>query len=144
MAINNGMESLHRYCGYTLVDITQTGVLSIEPQHKRNQQRNWETVNQILSLRAQLLNVKYLGFYDEELTNHSFGINYTGFHRVWQFEFSVDRDGLYNVDHDRYSTLKDDFMTTPVILNLDETAKPPLPLFYASGPDKNIYFKTLV
>ena len=71
-----------------------------------------------------------------------FGVNYTGLHKIWSFDFAVEREDVYAFNHDRYGILKDDFKLAPIILGLDETAKPPLPLFYASGADKNIYFKT--
>lgn len=142
LTINTIMDALYKYCGYTLIDITKTDVLDNRPDHslQRNQQRNWETVYQILSLRAQLLDFKYLGYIEEDLSNFSFGINYQGLHRIWQFEFAVEHDGIYNIDADRYGTLKDDFKITPIILGLTETASPNIPLFYASGSDKNIYF----
>lgn len=134
------MDNLYRYTGYTLIDITKTDQLTNDHPKQRNQQRNWETVNQILSLRAQLLEIKYIGVVEKNLKNYSFGINYKGSHKIWSFEFAVERDDIYNIDHDRYGALKDDFKITPVILGLDETASPAAPLFYASGPEKNIYF----
>lgn len=142
LPINICMENLYRYHAYTLIDITKTDVLDTRPDHslQRNQQRNWETVYQILSLRAQLMDFKYLGYIEEDLSDYSFGVNYHGLHRIWQFEFAVERNDIYNVDADRYGALKDDFKITPIILGLTETAAPEVPLFYVSGPDKNIYF----
>ena len=137
------MDNLYRYRGYTLIDITPTGQLTSENPKARNQQRNWETVNQILSLRAQLLEFNYLGVKSETIDQHSFGVNYQGAHNVWSFEFAVERDDIYSFQHDRYGTLKNDFAVTPIVLGLDETIKPNIPLFYASGPEKNIYFITI-
>lgn len=134
------MENLYRYRGYTLIDITKTNVLSNEKSKERNQQRNWETVQQLLNLRAQLLSFDYLNSLVDDVKNYSFGVNYQGQHRIWQFEFTVEREDIYSIEHDRYGTLKNDFAVTPVILDLDETAKPTTPLFYVSGPEKNIYF----
>jgi len=134
------MDLIYKYHAYTLIDITKTNVLTNEKIKQRNQQRNWETVQQLLSLRAQLLSFDYLDSAIDDIKNYSFGINYHGQHRIWQFEFSVEREDVYSIDHDRYGALKDDFKITPIILGLDETAIPPLPLFYASGPEKNIYF----
>ena len=56
MSINIHVDTQqYLYQGFTLIDITSTGVISWSPQNerKRNQQRNWETVQQILSLRTQ-------------------------------------------------------------------------------------------
>lgn len=137
------MDTLYRYVGYTLVDITKTNILVPHPQFERNQQRNWETVTQVLSLRAQLLELEYLGVVDEDLELYSFGVDYTGIHKVWAFEFAVDRDNVYSFDCDRYGTLKDDFKIAPIITGLTETISLTRPLFEVAGPSKNIYFKSL-
>ena len=137
------MDLLHRYHAYTLIDITKTDVYTNEPIKERNQQRNWETVQQVLSLRAQLLSFDYLGVMEDDVKNYSFGIDYRGQHRIWQFEFTVEHEDVYSLGHDRYGALKDDFKITPIILGLDETARPSVPLFYASGSEKNIYFITV-
>jgi len=138
-------QLLYRYRAYTLVDITKTDVLSYsqEKEKQRNQQRNWETVIQVLSLRAQLIELDYLGVKKENIKTHSFGIDYSGDHNVWSFEFSVEHENVYAQDNDRYGTLKNDFRIAPIILGLDETAKPELSLFYPSGEFKNIYFITI-
>lgn len=145
LAINIAMDNLYRYQAYTLIDITKTDVLtqSIEHQKERNQQRNWETIYQLLSLRAQLLEFNYLSKITADVADYSFGVAYQGSHSIWTFSFAVEREDIYSFNHDRYGTLKDDFKIVPIILGLDETAKPALPLFYASGTDKNIYFKTI-
>ena len=134
------MDNLYVYTGYTLIDITQTNVLTFNPQKERNQQRNWETIQQILSFRAQLMKLTYLGSTAADVKDYSFGANYTGEHTIWSFEFAVERPDIYSLDQDRYGTLKDDLGMIPVILGLDETAKPSKPLFFASGLEKNIYF----
>jgi hypothetical protein len=138
-------QLLHRYRAYTLVDITKTDVLSYsqEKEKQRNQQRNWETVIQVLSLRAQLIELDYLGVRTEDTNTHSFGINYSGEHSIWSFEFSVEYENVYAQDNDRYGTLKNDFRIAPIVMGLDETAKPDFPLFYPSGEFKNIYFITV-
>ena len=48
----------HRFTGYTLVDITATGVTRGVNEHARNQQRNWETVLQTIGLRTQPVLIK--------------------------------------------------------------------------------------
>lgn len=138
------MDHLHRYYGYTLVDITKTGMLTMESPYQRNQQRNWETIQQILSLRTQLTEFEYLHWVEADISQYSFGVNYTGIHKIWQFMFSVEYADVYASNSDRYGALKDDFKIAPIILGLDETATPNIPLFFASGPDKNIYFKSVI
>lgn len=135
-------SNLYVYQVYTLIDITKTDVTtySKEKEKQRNQQRNWETVMQILGLRAQLLEVNYLGSMKTDVKKYSFGANYKGVQAVWQFEFTIEHADLYTIDNDRYGALKNDFRIAPVILGLDETAKPTTAMFYPSGVDKNIYF----
>ena len=138
------MEALYQYRAYTLIDITETKVLtqSVEQQKQRNQQRNWETINQLLSLRAQLIEFNYLSMVSADVAEYAFGVNYVGTHNIWSFDFAIEHEDVYVLNHDKFGILKDDFKIAPIILGLDETATPPLPLFYASGADKNIYFKT--
>jgi hypothetical protein len=140
------MESLYQYRAYTLIDITNTNILTqtIDQQRQRNQQRNWETIYQLLSLRTQLLSFDTADAVVEDVSDYSFGINYTGMHKIWSVDFSIDHEDVYALNHDKFGILKDDFKIAPIILGLDETAHPPLPLFYASGADKNIYFKTRI
>jgi hypothetical protein len=139
-------EKLYTYYGFSLIDITPTGVTSFsqEKERERNQQRNWETVNQILSLRTQLLDLQYMGNLVADVSNYSFGINYTGQHKIWQFKFKVEYEDVYASTNDRYGGLKQDLKIIPIILNLDETAKPDIALFYTSGPFKNMYFKSVL
>ena len=136
------MDTQYKYIGHTLVDITRTNItsFSIDCQKHRNQQRNWETVYQIIGLRSQLFGFEYKGTIEDDLSNYSFGVNYSGTHKIWQFGFTLEYANMYQTDQDRYGGLKEDFSIAPIILGLDETAKPPLPLFYVTGPDRNIYF----
>ena len=136
-------QRIYKHCGYTLVDITKTDVTqyTLERAKMRNNHRNWETVVQILSLRAQILNVRQFKTVKADLAHFEFGSEYQGQHRVWSFEFTVEFENLYAVDSHEYNVLEDDFAQTPIILELDETVKLPSPLFYTAGPNKNIYFK---
>lgn len=119
--------------GHTLVDITNTGIVKYSPNdyHKRNQQRNWETVLQILSMRTQLFRADQVNSSKQDLKKFEFGSAYTGKHRVWTFEFEVEFPD---------AVLIDDFSQVPVIAGLDETTNSDLHLFYTTGDNKNIYF----
>ena len=132
------------YQGYTLIDITPTGVInySVQNEHKRNQQRNWETVQQILSLRTQPTILETDNFIDD-LSNYNFGINYTGQHHVWTFKFGVDYPDIYQDGPDKFGLVKSDFRITPIILGLDETVKPEIAIFQPKGPWNNIYYKSI-
>lgn len=133
---------IHRHRGYTLVDVTKTDVTKYTPEleRMRNKQRNWETVMQVLGLRSQIMGIRQLKTETVDLSGYQFGDNYVGNQRVWTFEFEVEFENLYLQDHDDHGTLKNDFAHTPVIMGLDETATPPVPLFYTDGSSKNIYF----
>ena len=135
-------QRIYRHRGYTLIDITKTDVTKFTPEleRMRNKQRNWETVVQILGLRTQIMSINQLKTETKDLSQHVFGSDYQDKQRVWTFEFEVEFENLYLQDHDPYSILKNDFAQSPIILGLDETAKPPMPLFYTDGPSKNIYF----
>jgi hypothetical protein len=133
---------IHRHRGYTLVDVTKTDVTKYTPEleRMRNKQRNWETVIQVLGLRSQIMGIRQLKTETVDLLRYQFGDSYTGKHRIWTFEFEVEFENLYLQDHDPYSTLKNDFAHTPILLGLDETAQPPVSIFYTDGASKNIYF----
>ena len=119
----------------TLIDITNTGVIKGQSD-ARDQQRNWETVVQLLSLKTQPLIIRGPKCFDkEELAYLNFGEFYQGQHKVWAFQFRGERDDFYS-----FEQLEEDFDLVPIILGLDETARFMLPIFHTSGTLKNIYF----
>jgi hypothetical protein len=136
-------QRIYKHQGYTLVDITKTDITQYTPElaKMRNKHRNWETVVQVLGLRTQILNIRQFKTVNAEVALFEFGSAYTGKQRVWSFEFDVEFENLYGQDH---TILVKDFAQTPIIVDLDETAKFADPLFYTLGEHKNIYFKTLV
>jgi hypothetical protein len=145
MAINITVDTQqYLYQGFTLVDITPTGVISYSPQneHKRNQQRNWETVQQILSLRTQPTILETDDFVDDVI-KYNFGIKYQGEHKIWTFKFGVDYADIYQEGLDKFGLVKYDFKITPIILGLTETILPEVAVFEPKGPWNNIYFKSL-
>ena len=109
----------------TLFDITATGVTghfkpsripfpdatgaTINSEAKwnraRNQQRNWETVTQIISLRTQV------DFIPPVQNNDT-----------WTFEFEIANDQLFANDQDPLAVLKTDCADVPMITGLNETA----------------------
>ena len=119
----------------TLIDITETGVTKGESQ-QRDQQRNWETVLQLLGLKTQPLIIKHpVCWLNEDLKFLNFGEFYEGVHTVWAFQFKGERDDFYTLDQ-----LEEDFDAVPITLGLDETARFMLPVFHTRGTLKNIYF----
>lgn len=119
----------------TLIDITATGVTRGSGK-LRDQQRNWESVLQVLGLKTQPIIIKYpVCFLNEDLAHFDFGEFYQGTHSVWAFQFAGERPDFYTPDN-----LEQDFMEVPIVLGLDETARFMLPIFMTQGTLKNIYF----
>jgi hypothetical protein len=134
-----------RYACQTLFDITATGVTGhcrsqrmpftdhtgqlIHNQESwnrsRNQQRNWETLLQILALRTQLF----------EISDPI--VDSTG--TRWMFEFESDRDGVFGPESDPTAILRADADGVPMLreLNNDSDIDPYL---CTSGARQNIWF----
>ena len=131
--MNIDEQRTHTYRGYTLVDITNTGItkFSAENEKSRNQQRNWETVLQILNMCTQIFRVEQNVLDKQDLRTYQFGEAYTGKQRVWAFEFDVELVDVVPLS---------DFDQVPIIVGLEETVKPSISLFYTAGINKNIYF----
>jgi hypothetical protein len=130
----------------TLFDITATGVTGhyrsvrgafvdhagnrIHDQtswdRARNQQRNWETVTQIISLRTQVF----------ELTDPVKTMDH------WQFEFSVETPSVFGTPEDPVKVLIQDSHHVPMLNNLDNSAELP-PNLISAGTDQNIWFTVL-
>ena len=77
--------------------------------HARNQQRNWDTVNQLLSLRTSPYAVT-----DSRCIS--------GDVRCWEFEFSTDHDDVFADGDDVFGALVKDCRGVPMITGLDETS----------------------
>lgn len=131
------------FTGYTLIDITETKVVRqtgdmILP---RQQQRNWETVLQVIGLRCQPLDILApAGPEHISMLSHQFGSYYTGFHQCWQFKFYVEHNDVYRLGENPKFLLEQDFNEVPIIAGLSESAPLQDPVFYTHGILKNIYF----
>jgi hypothetical protein len=140
--MNDMASSLRLTLGYTLVDITKTGEVSGQVDSKaRNQQRNWETLVQVLGLRAQLVSLSDPESVDADVCRMQFGPDFSGNQRVWVFRFGVEQEGVFDSPGHKYGSLEGDLITVPIILGLDETADIRLPTFTVSGLQRNIYFE---
>jgi hypothetical protein len=131
------------YTGYSLVDITATGVKHHRPEREfaRNQQRNWETVLQALSIRTQPQDIQGPVSFNAQLdTGWNFGEMYQGQHRVWAFTFGIETSDVFLEGDDPLAGLLSDFEQVPVIPGLLETARFILPIFYPHGGIRNISF----
>ena len=86
-------------------DLTGTKITDVESWNRsRNQQRNWETVTQLISLRTQVDNLQEPVAIQDR----------------WQFEFEVENENLFNNGIDRLAVLKTDCAGVPMIVGLNE------------------------
>jgi hypothetical protein len=103
------------------------GVVRDQPSwiYARNQQRNWETLNQLISLRTQPLSVTDMG--------HSNG--------TWSFEFEVESGLVYSASgrEDDITVLVNECEGVPMIAGLNETQTQHSVLI-TQGTDQNIWF----
>jgi hypothetical protein len=91
----------------------------------RNQQRNWETITQILSLRTQLFGLT------DPIPDQ------TG--TRWMFEFETESAGVYGPEEDPVAVLRSDADGVPMLreLNNDPDIETVL---VTQGPRQNIWF----
>lgn len=92
-------------------------------ERARNQQRNWETMNQVISLRCL----------PEDITQpRRDGLD-------WIFEFKIANPASIMLGEDAVGQLTQDAQGVPMIMGLDES--PGLAAFITcSGPDCNTWF----
>jgi hypothetical protein len=125
---------------YTLVDITHTG--QNRPEHGKEtlrwKEQNFQTVLQILGIRA---NISYAQSPTMvEVGGHVAGFNTDEIIRVWRFDFSTDRDFLFEKAGDPIGHLLEDFHLVPYIAGLDEVMEQKYAVFNTQDPGKNISF----
>jgi len=141
--MHNDYNGLQIFYGYSLVDITATGVIRSgnTDATDRNQQRNWETVLQCIGLRTQPHNISVPVAHEVDLELLEFGDFYTGTHTVWSWSWTAEQTGVYDLPNKPLGGLIKDFEQVPIVTCLTETARFMLPIFYPHGAIKNIYFK---
>ena len=110
---------------------TKTGVRIETPEawnRTRNQQRNWESILQIISLRTQPMNVVYPV---KQLDG-------------WHFEFEVEAEGVLSsdIDSDDLAGLVADCEGVPMVTGLDEDSVVTATL-HARGIEQNIWFSAI-
>jgi hypothetical protein len=128
----------------TIFDISETGITGhYKPQQvpfrdragnnivdqaawtrSRNQQRNLETITQLLQLRTQIFDVS------TPETNQGY----------WSFWFDVEFEGIYQQGQDVFGILKKDCEGVPMLLGLDEKFVTNS-FLTAEGSQQNIWFE---
>jgi hypothetical protein len=131
------MQRVECYC---LFDITPTGVTHNRPgagdantQRARNQQRNWDTMLQLASLRTQIFNVT--GPEQVDPATSPFAQD----RRAWRFSFEIEPESQWLVDGDEFWVLRHDSEGTPMITGLTES--PGLePAICVLGDEPNVIY----
>lgn len=132
-----------RFACQTYFDITATGIIGHCKESKlpfkdragqlitdihswnraRNQQRNWETLTQLISMRAQIFEL----------------LEPVRFNNQWSFEFEVETQGVFGSSADPVAVLRTDAEGIPMINNLDNSNELP-PILITKGTQQNIWF----
>jgi len=131
----------------TFFDITATGITghykssripfkdkadqSIENEilwnRSRNQQRNWETITQLLSMRTQIFDLTI----PKKIKN------------VWEFEFEVEAVGVFESQDNPVGILLIDADGVPMLTGLTEKQGIG-PVLVPKGENQNIWFSKLL
>ena len=136
---------MHEYRIHTLVDITDNGNLKqqfpfktaadqvIHDKHSlaiaRNQNSNFNTLLQLLQMRANITWEVPPEKINDTLGNSNFGSFYEGKHNTWHFQFFTEQSGVYGNDDMMTSSLISDFHNVPIVSFCKETATFPLSTF---------------
>ena len=125
---------------YTLVDITHTGQHRTEPGKEalRWKEQNFQTVLQTLGIRANVVFVN--GPISSEVAGRIVGFDTDDIIRVWRFDFSTEREFVYDVGDDPVALMREDFQLVPYISGLDEAMGQRYAVFNTEDPGKNIAF----
>jgi len=154
-------EGLEFYTCYTLFDITNTGVImpynrdlpafidtSGQPvfnektwDRSRNQQRNWDTIVQIISMRAQPMVLQSSRVEEVDLSDYSFGEEYTGIVKVWSFRFGIEAKDAFKKGKDPVGALFEDSNLVPMSIDLTEKISIDPACIITSGAKANTYFE---
>ena len=99
----------------------------------RNQQRNWETILQVVGLKTQTLDIT-----NPVCMNRKDK-------KIWQFSFGIEHEDIYAMGYDKLGLLKQEVHGVPMIVGLNETYKEGflLPYLVATGENPNIVFTLL-
>jgi hypothetical protein len=147
MAVSRPVEvltgSTDFYTVYTLIDITDSGVVS--PKISASgyfQAQNLNTFIQSISLRSQpvLSSVQVLNA--QNISEYEFGTNFTGTHNIWVLKFASETADAWKEDNNNVYMLTEDFDKMPIHKDLDETISiDPEIIDTNTVSKKNTYFK---
>lgn len=124
-----GTTGHFRLAQLPLTDSTGKIITSIQDWNwSRNQQRNFETIMQMISLRAQPTVIT------DPMCKQG----------EWQFEFEVETEGVYSINGNAndITALAQECQGTPMILGLQET-RTDLPYLSTQSHNQNIWFDVI-
>lgn len=148
------------YTVYTLFDITPTGVVrnyspnkkflldavgqqlntDMDWQRSRNQQRNLQSLIQIISLRTQPMIEEVKCLFNQDLDKYQFGKNYIGKATVWMMSFASEISSVFKLNDNPVGTLQRDANGVPIVLNLTESVSMEFPTIDTETCSLNCYF----
>jgi hypothetical protein len=119
--------------------VSKTGTVindQLELARARNQQRNLDTILQLVGMRTQVFEIS-----DPEIvTNVPQDFAWAGPDvQVWRFTFEIEPQSQWSVDNDDFWLLKNDSDRTPMLMGLTETAKMD-PWLITQGSNINIIY----
>ena len=143
---------------YTLFDCTATGILNhakvtqlpLTDQQgntildqaaltrARNQQRNWETLTQLISLRTQVT-VYSLPQILQDASVAMLGLNRRS-SKIWTFEFGSEFASIYDISGEPLAALTQDCDGVPLITGLGEGIENLEPVIRTTGAVINTKF----
>ena len=144
--------------GYSLIDITNTGVFGdykksssffdnahqivndkISWERSRNQQRNWDTLVQLISMITQPIILQQSKLLQEEnLKKYHFG--YSGKSNVWQFSITSEHVDIFDSPLVVGGRLKEICHKIPIITGLLESIDFEISMFDTTN-NVNLYFE---
>lgn len=122
-----GVTGHYRSAKVPFYDLAKQLIETETEWHKaRNQQRNWETITQIISLRTQAFDMS----------------SPQKFEGKWQFSFSVETPDVFLLDGDSLGVLRSDCIGVPMLIGLDEV-ETFQPILIVAGQDQNIWLNSV-
>jgi hypothetical protein len=133
---------------YTLIDITSTGFVrkpkTPQDTKLRNQQRNYETFIQLISLRSQpSLITKPSLIENFDMSSYKFGDYFMTSifpYHLWSFSFESEHMDSFSDGISPVGSLVNDFDNVPIIGQLNENAKINNKI-NTLGDNRNTYFE---
>jgi hypothetical protein len=118
---------------HTLIDISD-GKSALQEQ-------NLNTLIQVVSLRANPLQIETTLLGNQDLSKYDFGEDFGGNHNVWKFVFKVEQQDIFINKNGELGGLEDDVHNCPIINDLMESCNINPAVFDSkNAKTKNIYF----